>query len=259
MKKLLLTLTGNARAAGHRRHRMHVDPLRARPGDHEDFRRERLHRRAGQLGFHGQIVPADSYSVSVTANENLFKYIRVARSGSVLRIEISGVRTTFGPTTLEAHVTMPQLYRLNLSGASRATARGFKSSHDFALDLSGASTADLSLETGPFNATVSGASRVNATVTSSDARIDVSGASRAEIDGSGKDLVLSASGASTANLDGFSVANANVNLSGASHGTITMNGRLDVDLSGASTLVYSGNVTLGRSSVTGASTLRQQS
>ena len=76
--------------------------------------------------------------------------------------------------------------------------------------------------------------------------------------GSANDIVIDASGASRAELAAFPVNNADVKLSGASRGTVNMDGRLDVDLSGASKLDYLGNPTLGTFNVSGASTLTQK-
>ena len=110
---------------------------------------------------------------------------------------------------------MPDLRALNFSGATKGTITGFSSSHDFNLDLSGASGLDGNIQAG-------------------DAMVMLSGASRVELEGSAKDINVNASGASRVNLSRFPVNNAQVLLSGASSGTINLNGRLDADLSGAS-------------------------
>ncbi len=208
--------------------------------------------------FKVEITRADTFSVSVTANENLFDHLEIVKSGSTLRIRTRSVSFSFNPT-LEAKVTMPALDSLEVSGASRVTASGFKSSSDFRLEVSGASTVDFGLETGVFTANLSGASRTQGELKASDARIEVSGASRITLTGTGKDLALTASGASQATLSGFTVGDCAANISGASRASIAMNGTLDVTLSGASTLEYSGSPTLGKTSVTGASTLRRAS
>jgi len=54
------------------------------------------------------------------------------------------------------------------------------------------------------------------------------------------------------------VGNANIILSGASDGTINLDGRLDADLSGASTLEYIGEPTLGSLDISGASNLTKK-
>jgi hypothetical protein len=71
-------------------------------------------------------------------------------------------------------------------------------------------------------------------------------------------MVAVVSGASRFSLDDFTVNNANVNISGASTGTIDLDGRLDANVSGASTLLYVGDPVMGTINVSGASTLSKK-
>ena len=66
------------------------------------------------------------------------------------------------------------------------------------------------------------------------------------------------SGASRFSLDDFTVNKASVNISGASTGTINLDGRLDANVSGASTLLYIGDPIMGAIDVSGASTLSKK-
>jgi len=54
------------------------------------------------------------------------------------------------------------------------------------------------------------------------------------------------------------VNNADVNLGGASTGTVNLHGRLDTDLSGASKLEYVGEPTMGTINISGGSTLSKK-
>ena len=247
--------------------------------------------------FRFDISRSDSYKVEVTANENAFKHIRVDTAGKTLRVGTDWVPLSFGNRPLEAKITMPELVRLDVSGASRGIAKGFVSDNQTTTHVSGASTLEIEMEAKEFSGTLSGSSEVNATVRSSASRFDLSGASRIRLDsqtgdfrfkasgastgtgnvkasstsidlmgssdirisGSGGDLKLTGSGASGANLGSFSVRDCDINLSGASDGQIDVGGRLDVTLSGASKLTYTGNPMLGaRMDVTGGSKLERK-
>ena len=186
--------------------------------------------------FNIEIVQSGLYSVSITADDNLLEHIEVSKEGETLRLGVKPGSHIF--TTLMAEITMPELYGIGLSGAANSTVHGFSSSHDFILDLSGAST-------------------VTGDITAGDAQFDLSGASIVALQGSASDLVIEASGASHVELAGFPVNNADVKLSEASSGTVNLDGTLDVNLSSASTLNYVGNPTMGTVNVTGASTLRK--
>ncbi len=206
--------------------------------------------------FEARIAQSDSYRVSITADDNLFEHIQVSQAGETLKV---GLKPTLGYVsgTLRAEITMPALTRLDMSGATRGTVEGFSSPEDFDLDLSGASSLDMSdMAAGDIQFDLSGASRVGGDIMASgDGQFDLSGASKVELAGSATDIVIEASGASGVELAGFPVNNANVKLSGASQATVNLDGRLDADLSGASRLSYTGEPTLGNISTSGGSTV----
>ena len=187
--------------------------------------------------FEVEVVHSNSYSVSVTADDSLFKNLKVTREGETLKVGHSKhigwrVRTS----RPKAKITMPALNELKLSGASKGTVSGFNSLEDFKLNLSGASS-------------------VTGDITASNAEIDCSGASRVELTGSAKDAVIEASGASRMELAGFSVHDAAIKLSGASRSTVKLDGTLNAKLSGASKLRWIGNPIVGDIKTSGASTL----
>ncbi len=90
-------------------------------------------------GFKVKIVQSDLYSINITADENLFEYMKIYKTGNTLIIGMK--RSVNG--TLKAEITMPDLYTLKLSGGVHGTAEGFSSSHDFTLSLSGGSHVTL--------------------------------------------------------------------------------------------------------------------
>jgi hypothetical protein len=188
--------------------------------------------------FEFEIEQSSSYNISVTADDNVIDYVQVSQVGQTLKIRLGRV-TWLGPVTLRASVIMPHLHGLTVSGASRGTVSDFSSTED--LDI-----------------TVSGASRVTGDITAGNVEFDISGASTIQLEGSANDIDADVSGASRFNLDDFTVNNADVNFSGASSGTINLDGRLDADLSGASKLWYIGEPTMGTIDISGASTISKK-
>ncbi len=202
------------------------------------------------------VIYAGTYSIEVTAQENVFSRVEVSQVGDTLKIGLDGWSWLwFWRAKPRATVTLPSLHNLKISGATTADVEGFRSGDDFDLELSGASRLDIDMETGDTQAVISGASTVRGSMNSHDFRIELSGASRGELTGGGDNLRVIASGASTIDFSEFPVTDADVELSGASRGEIAVDGELDVTLSGASHLKYSGNPELGRVDVTGASSL----
>ncbi|MFC1982678.1 head GIN domain-containing protein [Chloroflexota bacterium] len=188
--------------------------------------------------FQFDISQSNSYSVSITADDNVLEKVEVTKTGDTLKIGLESI-PSIGSITLESEVTMPQLRGLNISGASRGTISDFNSA------------ANLDIE-------ASGASIVTGDITTADARLDISGASTVQLEGSAGNLTANASGASRCNLSGFKVNNANVTFSGASSGSVNLNGKLDADLSGASKLSYIGEPIMGNINTSGASTLSKK-
>lgn len=173
--------------------------------------------------FEVTITQSSSYSVSITSDDNVIDFVRVSMVGETLDVDITpGTSITSGPLnplTLRIEITMPELGELELSGAADGVVTGFTSSEVFILELSGAS--------------------------------------RVVIDGAANDLIFRGSGASDANLSNFRVQNADVDLSGASEATINVDGRLDADVSGVSTLLYIGEPTLGNIDISSLATIRK--
>jgi len=208
--------------------------------------------------FEVEVVQSASYSVSITADDNLFDYILVSKQGTTLKIRLEpALHYVF--TTLQAKITMPQLDGLALSGATRGTVSGFSSTDNIDIEVSGASSLNLvEMSAGDIEFDISGASRVTGDITAGDADFDVSGASTVQLEGSANDIVVDASGASHVKLAAFPVSNADVTLSGASSGTVNLDGRLDADLSGASKLSYIGEPTMGTINTSGDSTVSKK-
>ena len=207
--------------------------------------------------FEFEIEQSSSYSINITADDNIMEYVQVSQDGQTLKI---GLRTGtwLGLVTLRASVTMPQLSDLDVSGASRGTVSGFSSTEDLAITVSGASRVTGDITAGDVVIDVSGASRVTGDITAGNVEFDIGGASTIQLEGYANDMVADVSGASSLKLDDFTINNADVNFSGASSGTINLNGRLDADLSGASKLWYTGEPTMGTIDTSGASSISQK-
>jgi hypothetical protein len=168
-------------------------------------------------GFEVEIIQSDSYSINITADDNMFDYIDISQTGDTLTI---GLRWgSYQDVTLRAEITMPDLNELEFSGGTQGDVRGFTSSHDFSLVLSGGST--ISLE------------------------------------GAANDLTISGSGGSRLYLSDFPVHDATVNLSGGSQATVNLDGRLDGDVSGGSQLKYVGNPATVDVNTSGGSTVEK--
>jgi hypothetical protein len=171
-----------------------------------------------EKGFNVEITQSTSYSVSITADENVINKIQVTKTGNTLNIGLKP--GSYISVILRAKITMPDLDELELSGGSHGTVQGFYNLDTIVLDLSGGSSV--------------------------------------EMEGSADDLILDASSGSHLKLGDFSVDQAEIELSGGSSGVVNVNGTLDADLSGGSNLEYIGDPELGNIEKSGGSSLNKR-
>jgi hypothetical protein len=160
-------------------------------------------------GFTIDLRQAGSFGVVIRIDDNLVKYLEVAKKGSALHVGLNRNRpATVKNATLQADITMPELTELDMSGGSHLAASGFESTGSLRFELSGGSGVSFS--------------------------------------GSAGDVSIDVSGGSQADLSELEAANADVEASGGSQVTVNVNGRLDADASGGSKVYYLGSPTLGR-------------
>jgi hypothetical protein len=210
-----------------------------------------------------EIVRGDVFGVSVTGTDTQIKNVNVAVEGDRLNLGydlnlVSIIALPFNRMT--AKITMPELRELDISGAAQGHVKGFSTGKDFSLYVSGASNLELTdMVVANMKWDLSGASRVHAQVKAEgDVDMRISGATQITLKGSARDMTVDASGASHIDMIDFPVRNARYRLSGASHGTVNLTGKLDAILDGASHLEFNGSPTMGETRVTGASTLKKK-
>lgn len=188
--------------------------------------------------FEADVTAGDGYAVEVTVDDNLVEYLRVEQKDDTVTIALEP-NLSINSITQRASITLPRLVSLDASGASRVRVSDFKTTDDVRVFVSGASSVSGDMETGDLDTVVSGASTLS-------------------LEGSAKNLTANASGASTADLRDFAVADASVEASGASRANVNVSGRLDASASGASSVRYTGDPTLGRIEESGASSVSAQ-
>ncbi|WP_026999544.1 head GIN domain-containing protein [Eisenibacter elegans] len=127
------------------------------------------------------------------------------------------------------------------------------------IKVSGASTlkATDALKNPNLTLDVSGASTFKATIQAKRLQCNVIGASHVVIEGSAQELTLDAAGASSIKAASLQVDKAKLQIAGASSVGLNIKEDLEANVSGASTLRYSGNPPRNVQNVTGASSSKQ--
>jgi len=140
------------------------------------------------------ITQSDSYSVEVSADDNILPKIITKVEGETLLIERNG-DDFFNSSTVHVKISLPKLAALELSGASDGTAKNIKADK-LNLEISGASKLIVSGTVTELHSEVSGASKLEAKdLVADNAEIECSGASKAHMHAT-TSLKINAGGAS---------------------------------------------------------------
>jgi hypothetical protein len=206
--------------------------------------------------FEVQITQGEEFNVLVHADEAVFPYLNVAVQGDTLGIGIDSSNISlFKVNILKAEVIMPELNKLKVSGTSEVDVEGFDSEKNLQVDLSGASGLDLTMNSGKVNLEISGSSKLRGKINAGDINLTSSGASSVNLAGSGEDLIVESSGSSDVDLSELSVEDARIDASGASKIMVNASGTLNVHASGASSIYYLNNPSMGNIDVEKSSKL----
>jgi len=209
--------------------------------------RKRLNDPSGfnEVEVHGAlrvvVRKGDTYQVEAAGRTEDLDELRLDTSGDRLVVRqrggsfLSGFTGSKHPVLLT--VTMPQLDQLKLSGACQSDVSGF-SEANLALDLSGASTARLSVQVPRLE-------------------LDMSGACSAELSGSADDLRIDGTGVCQVNGLNLQTQRANIDLGGMSQARVRTSEQLTVDLSGSSSVRYAGRPGRIEKDLSGSSSLEQ--
>ncbi len=177
--------------------------------------------------FKVYLSQGDTYALTIKAPEEHLEHIETEVKDKVLHI--SYAHRTRNLRDLEAHITAPSFSFLNASGATSFESVHPLTAETLTLNVSGASSMNLDLETVVLNTTVSGASGVN-------------------LRGSAEKHRLIASGVSTIRAFGLETKETKVTSSGTSNVQINVLESIQAEASGTSSINVRGNpVTVGYS------------
>ena len=170
--------------------------------------------------WHVRLARADAYGIRVRAPESMAGRVQVRKQADLLVLSwTAGTRYT--GRSLEAEVTMPDIRRVEAAGAADIGMSGFDE-EKLEVKVSGAASLHGSLN-----------------------RFD--------------DLTLRAAGAAKIRLLGNPIRNAELHLSGASDVELLMSGgRLSGEATGASSIVYEGEVADQSLRVTGVGSVKRR-
>jgi hypothetical protein len=184
----------------------------------------------------------DAVAVSASDTRVRDKIITEVKDG-ILHIYVDNKlfdwRNFSGDKKMKAYVTIKEINRLQVSGASDVKVSG-------------------TLKTDNLKLTLSGASDFEGIIDAKSIQIQGSGASDIKISGSADQANIEMSGASDFKGYDFKVDYCKAEISGAGDMQITVNKELDAEASGASSIKYKGEPVVKRSSSTGAASIKKK-
>ncbi len=162
----------------------------------------------------------ENFSIDAEGDRRNLDDLLVYKNGDVLTIRFN--RSEKRQYATYVNITLPVLYGVNFSGATNTQISGFSAVNRLDVSLSGASLAQVVMDAAEIHFTLSGASQLR-------------------LQGEGQLLEGTISGASIVTAFDYAVANAKLNVSGASNGKVTVANELEAVVSGASVVLYRGN------------------
>lgn len=195
--------------------------------------------------FDVTLTRSSNFSLKIKAPEDILDYVEVRVRENTLELNLKDLPRSISKKynssnyELKADISMPELYGLEMSGASKFTTSDTFDigSREFDMDVSGASKVDgLSIKAGSIECEVSGASSIEMSGQCDRAELDISGAPKVNIKLDADDLGMEVSGASNFDLDG-TIGSLRADVSGAANASISGTANtLKADVSGAAKL-----------------------
>jgi hypothetical protein len=187
-------------------------------------------------GYKVTLKQDSTESISITTDDNLFKYIQTTVEGNTLKLHSRRNVCASGETTII--IGVKNLDRIGASGAIELRTDGRLTVQDLSFDLSGASKIDMELYAGKVRTDASGSTEVYLKGQAASHDVDMSGSGKVEA------------------LD-FVVGKYKISTSGASECKINVLNELDVHTSGASDIQYRGNPSKVNNDQSGASSVKK--
>ncbi|WP_345953146.1 head GIN domain-containing protein [Mucilaginibacter sp. PAMB04168] len=187
-------------------------------------------------GFKINLKQDSSYTLSVTADENLMKYIRTEVSGNKLKLYTRKNFCSESPIML--NVGIGQLEEIKGSGAVELVSEGRINAQNFKMSFSGASKIDMDLSVADLQTEASGATQIN-------------------LKGQAASHTLKVSGVGKLHAFDFVVGNYNIKTSGSGNCEINVLKSLITHTSGVANIQYKGNPSNVETHKSGASSIKK--
>lgn len=180
-----------------------------------------------------------TYSVSVTASENLMDIIKTEVHGTTLCIDTKKNKCINGNDDIDVYVTMPELRKLDISGSGDIESKNKFNAPDLEMHISGSGNIEMdSLNTTDYSISISGSGNVRlaGTQTATSQTIHISGSG-------------------DVNTLDLATDNCDIHISGSGKAQVWAVAKLTAEISGSGDVIYKGTP-LVSSSTSGSGSVR---
>jgi hypothetical protein len=161
-------------------------------------------------------------SVQVMADNNIVPYVLTTLKGSVLEIELSPDKLVRGGSSIQVHVSTPQLTHITCQGSGNVLGKGVFSFPDLTLEMQGSGNVDISDQ-------------------GENLKVFSYGSGNLKLKGEVKKLELEASGSGNHKCCELKTHTAIVSLTGSGDIAVNVEEELDAKLRGSGNINYLGN------------------
>ncbi|MDR3691297.1 MAG: DUF2807 domain-containing protein [Fimbriimonas sp.] len=192
--------------------------------------------------FEVDITVGSRASLTLEAPKTLIPHLTSSVRNGTLSLGVDVPFSTSGGQKLLAHITVPHLTGVSISGAGRLIVTGNIQEPTFVADASGASHLTFSAKVRTMKIQVDGAAKAwIKDLEANSLELQTSGAAQCTLNGTVKSSTIEADGASGVRAKALTTDQATVSCNGSSNAELSVVSQLKADASGASSIHYFGN------------------
>ena len=202
------------------------------------------------------VEKGDQYSVVITVDAEHAEKVQASVNDGILYLgKTSGLFKNI--KTLKAHITMPRLSSVVLSGSSDLVSNDVFVVENFKAVTSGSSDMNVNVRAEKADITTSGGSDLKMNVEATELKLTSTGGSDSKLTGKAMNVLLTTSGGSDIDAGNLTAHHVTIVASGGSDVKVHAEKTLTVTASGASDVVYSGNPNVN-ANTSGASSVKKR-
>lgn len=202
----------------------------------KNYALEGFHTLSIKGAFEVHLLPSDSFTARIIADENIIPEIELEVNDSTL--EVAPRKNIIRSRELKLYIGCPEIRSIILSGASEIITDTLMISPHLSISISGTGKLSLQLQVNTLN-------------------VNISGGAEVVLLGKANQFSSSITGVGKIDAEDFSTDTANIEISGYGYLKVNANKLLNINVSGFGKVFYSGNPVV-KQNITGSAKIKQK-